>query len=546
MIARTIIAALFFVAAATSWGQTTTAPVAGGGPAPVTLTQTVEPSFRIEPVVLRFSARRGEIIPFEFTISSLGKQMDVTVEPVNLRQEETGLILHDGASKPSTALKISTPARFALNAGDQQKIAGELTVPLAKTNFLSFGILVREAGKAPDFKSAGKAATKAGIRFVTQYVLRVDVETGVADSGAMKQLRLERGMLVGSQGLPVARVYLTNPTEYAFECHVGATLASASGRKPTPVPLGMLSRASLDGPERFLLRIMPNSSLRLEAAMTSPLTIGEQVMHVGLAGDRREAVAAEFALRVGPEDFPGLAPQRAIVGGAVAVTPAQIELGSVRGAKRTLGLQFVNASSQTQQVEVEALTLGGEPLAGVRLTPAKFSIQPGGAKSVRAMLANAGDAPSECGVVHVRVGVAEGGAVDQQDLPLAVLREPRATPDLKISDVELAVIGGKNVFVVHVENRSGEFIPMRATLAVGGSGVQQSLDAGYGKWLRPGAEERLVFQPQDALPAGEYQLALTLATHDELPPLSREFVVTLSASDQTASGQAVKPSDAAG
>ena len=86
------------------------------------LTKTVEPSFRIEPVVLRFEARRGEVIPFAFTISSLGKEMDVEVQPVKLRQEESGIILHGDAKTDTEGLRIETAQSLSLRPAHSKQL----------------------------------------------------------------------------------------------------------------------------------------------------------------------------------------------------------------------------------------------------------------------------------------------------------------------------------------------------------------------------------------------------------------------------------------
>ena len=98
-----------------------------GAPAskPITLVENVQPSFYIEPVVQRFEGRRGAVIPFEFLIASTGKEMDVAVRAVSLRQEESGIILHDPSRAPSDAMRFTTPAQFKLSPGESRPIRGQ-------------------------------------------------------------------------------------------------------------------------------------------------------------------------------------------------------------------------------------------------------------------------------------------------------------------------------------------------------------------------------------------------------------------------------------
>ena len=140
----------------------------------VTFQQQVEPSFRAEPIVHRFKARRGEVIPFEFVLESTGKPLTLEIKPVNLRQEESGVIMHDEATPAPTGLKLSTPGQLVVDAGAKAVIKGELTVPLIKSNFHSYGLLVRDKGAAakfePNVDAQGRPLPQHGVRFMTQYL----------------------------------------------------------------------------------------------------------------------------------------------------------------------------------------------------------------------------------------------------------------------------------------------------------------------------------------------------------------------------------------
>ncbi|MEM6364522.1 MAG: hypothetical protein AAF745_08850, partial [Planctomycetota bacterium] len=113
----------------------------------ISLTRSVEPSFRIEPVVQRYRGRRGERIPFKFELQSTGKAMQINIRAVALRQEETGIILHDHVSAPASGVEFTSPTEFDLAAGGKFEITGDVTVPLVKSNIMSFGILVRDEGQ---------------------------------------------------------------------------------------------------------------------------------------------------------------------------------------------------------------------------------------------------------------------------------------------------------------------------------------------------------------------------------------------------------------
>ncbi len=69
--------------------------LAWGQPQRVTVRESFEPTFHIEPLVQRLSGRRGSVLPFEFKVEATNRDTEVEVALVNLRQEITGQVVHD-------------------------------------------------------------------------------------------------------------------------------------------------------------------------------------------------------------------------------------------------------------------------------------------------------------------------------------------------------------------------------------------------------------------------------------------------------------------
>ncbi len=92
-----------------------------------------------------------------------------------------------------------------------------MTVPRNKAKFHSFGLLVRDAGRTPSSKRRklpdGKTRTQAGVRFVTQYVLRCDIQVNNAPGDDFSNVEVKGVELASFDGLPTARVLLENPTD---------------------------------------------------------------------------------------------------------------------------------------------------------------------------------------------------------------------------------------------------------------------------------------------------------------------------------------------
>ncbi|MGB7324951.1 MAG: hypothetical protein WBD31_08760 [Rubripirellula sp.] len=526
--------ALGLIAAnSTSFAESTTSASVedlGGGEKRVTLSQSVEPSFHIEPIVHRFEARRGTTIPFRFEIKSTGKAMNVTVMPVSLRQEVTGIILHDEQGETPDAMKFLSPTEFKLEPGESTFLVGEITVPLAKSNYLSYGVLVRDngyvAGKTPD--PTDPTRITAGVRFVTQYVLRVDIETGVKDVSQMNQLAFEHGSVTNELGMPVAKTFLINPTDFAFECNVRGTIESATTSRPKPFRLSLPSRVNLLGEEKYLVRIMPRSRVQVTAPVEELLFPGEQSLKVEVTNGRRGLVDQTFAVNVGQGDFPALEVQQAYLDHELSVHPAQIEVGVVSGASRSNTLRFTNNSVHSKSVVAELVDLTGNLVNEVQLSSDSFDVRPGRTKTVRLSLSSGTDASAaKYGDIRLRVRT-DGGGETVESIPMAMIFGTPPTPDLEVGELVSVEKDGFTSFAMKVTNHGEGFVPVHADLQVGdATGNSLDLADGFGRWLRPGETRELSFVPPKMIAAGQYQIVLNVVTTPDQEPIQKTLVIDL-------------------
>ncbi|TWT76443.1 hypothetical protein CA13_69370 [Planctomycetes bacterium CA13] len=496
----------------------------------VTLTQTVEPSFHIEPIVHRFDARRGEVIPFTFLIRSTGKAMDVTVSPVKLRQEESGIILHDEQGDPADAIRFTSETEFELAPGQSHEITGELTIPLAKSNFLSYGVLVRDNGQVsadPD-RPSDPNGTNASIRFVTQYVLRIDVETGEKDLSEMNQLTFEQGTVRSSNGMPVARTFLVNPTNFAFECSVRGEIESSANSRPTPFWMIMPSRVNLPDEQRYLVRIMPNSKVRLEAGIEDLLFPGQQTLKLSITNGRRSLTEESFSIDVKRDDYPALQSKLAYVDDSLSVEPSQIELGQIAGANRTCTLRFTNSSVAERAVELRLEDLQGNPLEQIRLSSSDFDVRSGRTKTVRATLLNDHDLDQAIYGKAIIELVNQNGKKERQELPLAMLYGKPPTPQIELAGLQSLEVDGFTSFLLAVTNQGAGYVPIHADLQVADEhGHAWRLSDGYGRWIAPGETRELRFIPEQRLVKGNYQLSLGLQTTPDQPAKTQTLIISL-------------------
>ncbi len=335
--------------------------VCGQSDKPTTSSMETKAAFRIEPIVQRFKARRGEVIPFTFEVTATGNEMEIEIAPTSMRQEETGLILPSEAAAQENGLRLLSPREFKLKPGEAYTIKGEVQVPLAKSNFLSFGILVKDRGQLNAHRNelARPGETKAAIRFVTQYLLRIDIETGVKDFKELQQVSLEQCEIRAENGRPVAQVYLNNPTNFAFECAVQGTIESSQTRHPEPFYMGLPCRKELTLDQRSLVRVMPHSRVRLEAGIDSLLFPGRQQLQVKVSSGSHTFKEQAFHFDVERGQFGGLETKLAFVGNQLSIQPAQIELSMVGRSPRTRMMVFHNNSNTTQSVNLSTQTLTG-------------------------------------------------------------------------------------------------------------------------------------------------------------------------------------------
>jgi len=503
-------------------------PADADGPKSVTLSQTVRASYVIEPIVHRFRARRGETIPFSFEISSTGSDLDIEVIPVKLQQNENGVILHDEKGAAPDAITLSTPSTFRIPAGETKQIAGKLSTPLAKTNFLSYGILVRDAGKKTDFKDDGSAGSRAGVRFVTQYVLRIDLEVTGASVAELGKIKFVEGGIDSVNGFPVVRGYVENPTDYAFEFRVGGSLSADKSSGKDSFQMYLPSRADVIGPDRYVVRLLPKSRVRVLADYNEPLFPGETTLTMSASNGRRSVVNEDFVLNIEAADFPATATKVAMLGEALTVSPAQLELGQTAGRTRIITLSLANRSDERRKVSLVPQTLTGEPLASLKVSPSNFTLLPGRTKTIRAILStSSGDSDAHWGKLQVVAADTDGETLEKS-LPIAMILGDSPAPNVQMSEIAIHSDEQGQRFSLSLQNNGEGYLPIDCRLAViDTQGRTQVLAGGFGKWLGKGEREDLVFPVKHNLLPGDYQLRLDVQTHSDRPPMSKTFNITL-------------------
>ncbi|MBU6176102.1 MAG: hypothetical protein KGQ60_20030, partial [Planctomycetes bacterium] len=191
----------------------------------------------------------------------------VEISPIGLRQELTGLILHDPDGNQADMVRLVSPTTMKLSANTTSKIEGVVRVPSGDAKYLSLGIIVRDIGKqdGPLSPRDNPNKTQAAIRFLTQYVLRIDLEIEGARGEEANRLIVDQIRLVPFEGRPLLQAMIMNPTDTTFELEARARIRSTpQDRSNRPVRLAMPVRSNVQDESRYLGRILPKSRIRME------------------------------------------------------------------------------------------------------------------------------------------------------------------------------------------------------------------------------------------------------------------------------------------
>ncbi len=263
----------------------------------VVISDNFSPAFQIEPLVQRISGRRGDVLDFEFKIETLNRDTEIEVLKVGLRQDLTGQVIQDEQGSLLNPIEILTPSKLVLARDIPHTIQGIVKVPDGDASFYSLGILVRDNGKkterAPEFDASGKPVTKAGITFITHYVLRVDIDVIGARGDQARELTIEEGRVYAFNGLPKVSAIVRNATDTAFEYEMRSQLRAYPGdRNFSELRMTMPVRAAMEGEERYLGRVLPKCSVRMEAMLPELLLSGRyqldvEMLHSGRVINRR-------------------------------------------------------------------------------------------------------------------------------------------------------------------------------------------------------------------------------------------------------------------
>jgi hypothetical protein len=486
----------------------------------------------------------GAVTSFEFSLESANRETEIEVVPVGLRQEVSGLILHDPNAPQADLIRLSTPTRMMLSANTPAKIQGFVQFPRGEAKYHSIGILVKDIGAAERLAAnndPSKKATKATIQFVTQYVLRLDLEMENARGENPNVLELEKLDLVPFEGRPKLIAQILNPSDSTFEYEVRAKLrSSTSDRNARSIRLVMPIREFSESEERFVGRILPKSRVRMIELLPEAIASGTYEADVEIMLGEKVLSRKTQSITVDASDYPAQEVLIAQLGKEVQVSPAQIELSQLRGGSRRSTILLKNNGKDTKSISVAANDGTGLALPSATIQPDKFTLPPGGSRKISITLKSQLDAHEAIvfGTIDFQARSDRKDFDETRKLPIALLMKKSSAPNAKLSSVQWDSLSKHPAFRCAVSNEGESHLAMNARLTISGeNGERMQIPGGFGKWLMPGETAKLEFRLEQPLAPGKYQIKCELQQGDR--PIVTEQIFEVNDMETAKSGRPI-------
>lgn len=504
-------------------------------PREVTITETFEPSFSIEPLSHRIEGRSGDVVPFKFKLETSNRKANVEVSVIGLRQELSGQILHDeDSANAATFVKLVSPTTMALDPGVPTFIEGVVQLPRGNAKFYSLGILVKDIGidnpLASKTNPDGSPSTQAAVRFMTQYVLRLDLELQGTRGEEGRQIVLEEVSMVPQDGRPKLQTVVFNPTETAFEFQLrGRLRSSPSDRSFKPLRLVMPVRRGTEDENRYVGRILPKSRIRMEELLPEAIAGGHYDVDLELVFDGQVVNRKTLPLDVNSRDYPAQEVLIAQVEDGLQVSPAQIELSRARGGVRRLTMLINNHSREAKTIDLKALSENQLEIGAAMIQPSTFSLSPSSSRKISISLRSipGEERKVQYGKVVITSKSSERDYEVTHSLPLALVMDNVPEPEVKLARLQWDPSQPYPGFRIAIENTGDVHFPMQARLLIVDEyGRRVSVPGGFGRWLMPRSSGMLDFRFDQLLPPGQYQLRCEVQRQGEPLVVDQVFTVT--------------------
>ena len=493
--------------------------------APIRLQQDVQPAFHVTPMSQHIHAPRGKIVPIEFQVQSINRTTTLKIRAVGLKQDENGTILSDTDAPVPDNVKVTSPTSVDLADNATTTIKARVRIPSTNSKFHSFGLLVTDLGRIVGRAPAGNAADgerTIGIRFVTRYLLRCDVTVRGVRGGDISKLTVESAELSEEDGLAKANVWVSNKTDSPFEFQMRCRLAKSNqGARQKAFNVGMVVRQSMSPPDCWMIRILPNSRLKLRGLLPDSVFPGDYEMQVDLVSNRRTRLKTSFPIAIKAGDFPGQDATIIQFARDIQIAPTQVALSLRRGGKRFRSVELTNNSQQPIEISLTPRSVNGSPVNWVMVRPNTVQLNPGRYRKVLiGMNMEEKFERHQYGTIHIDATPSEGKTLGRFELPVALLARSEEQPNVELESERWSYGAEQSAFVIPIVNTGQMHATLDGMLKLTDPfGRIIELRGGYGHWLLPGERDELLFRTKYAPPPGEYHLKLRMETGEGIEPL---------------------------
>lgn len=485
----------------------------------LTVQQQVKPAFIIQPLVHRLTARRGQLLTFEFEIEANARPTRLEISPVAMSQQEHGVIMPDTAAVPPNVIQLISQPAITLQVGQSHTIQCRMRIPPVNAPFLSYGVLVKELPPEPDSSESQPDEARVGIRFLTQYLLRTDIEVLGVQGDTVRDLQIESGHLAQRDGNAVILAYVNNPTDTSMEYEVRSELVSLETGRACNSRLWMPVRSTQPEPDRFRVRTLGKTRLRLEGGLPQSVFPGKYELHLKLTHQNRVYQKATFPVEIKAGDFPAQDATIVRVARDISIEPPHVELSLRKGGNRVQSITIENGSQQTIVAQLQPRSFIGNLADSVQLRPDTLQLLPGRRRKVLVMLGNNRDFTEHSyAFAEITVRPETGSAIGTQRIPIALLTNSDKTAKVEAGSLNWKVTPSAAGFEIPVTNIGARHLELQSKLSLRDQfGRGFVVETGYGRWILPGETDRLWFPFPQVPPPGIYAVNAEISQGADLP-----------------------------
>ncbi|MCA9086806.1 MAG: hypothetical protein KDA81_22265, partial [Planctomycetaceae bacterium] len=213
----------------------------------------------------------------------------------------------------------------------------------------------------------------------------------------------------------------------------------------------------------------------------------------------------------------------------ISIEPPHVELSLRKGGNRLQALTIRNGSQQNVVANIKPIPLHGNLHELVSFRPDSIDLKAGQTRKVLVMLSGRPDVEQHS-YAYARIEVLPeiGHSIGTQDIPVALLTNSEALPEIAPTELGWFTDRGRSGFRIPVKNLGYRHLELQGRLTLRdqfGRGIV--LEDGFGRWVLPGQEDQLLFGFRESPPPGTYNVHVEIQRTQDLDPFVLEQTIEL-------------------